>query len=404
MQNHYLIKPLDTLFFGGSRPFSAGNNAVGQRSEFPPAPHTLVGAVRAQWAAQLGWPGYGSWDKALLAKLGGDNDQLSGLRFRGPELALLPTESTLNQTTDQNKQNSATNVCQPLFPAPAALIGVRQGIDSAPTHIARLSPCSEQHALQTDQGQMRMPIADIDENDTIEGRKTLAERYLTLTGLTRFLSGGVPDQAADWFNQAITHSESRVGNQIDVGSGRVNDGMLYSTQQLRLADELCLVLSLAQHNSAMTAPNSVALGGEGRAAQLIATDSLPEPDIDTSAAKQSGHYLVYLRTPLLIPEQQALPYPGKPLLDLPGVVVSACLYPAVRHSEWLQQHGQRQSRSRCVVPAGSVIFMQFDPTNDAAQHRFANLQDTPTIGQRSDWGYGHIALGNWQPTTRQKTQ
>jgi len=55
MKQHYLIEPVDSLFFGKPRAFSMGENSVGLTSQFPPAPHTVVGAIRAQWALQHGW-------------------------------------------------------------------------------------------------------------------------------------------------------------------------------------------------------------------------------------------------------------------------------------------------------------------------------------------------------------
>ncbi|MFQ3246387.1 MAG: CRISPR-associated protein Cmr3 [Arenicella sp.] len=412
MKTTYIIDPVDSLFFRQARPFSSGENAVGQHSVFPPAPHTVVGAIRAQWATQQGWKGRGSWDAAkpgLLNALGGDEQELVGLAFIGPELAAL---------------NSAT--VERLYPAPAALIGkktdekktdekktdgCKHPMPAIPSDLVRLQPASQ--AIETDLGLVRLPVAVTPATDQTQGRKNLNDCYLTEAGLSVFLNGGVPDQTSHWYRHCLglnlTTTETRVGNQIDRNTGRVLDGMLYSTNHLRLANDVRLIMEVdtSQHTNPMgislVSPAHIALGGEGRAATITSTITSTATDEDALKPANlneftNGQYLVYVRTPIVLPDSDhgvnPLPHPSRPFAGLPGQVVSACLYPSQRYGEWLQQHGQRHSKTCSVIPAGSVIFMQTEQATDQTKD-IAKLVANPVLGERISWGYGRVAIGRW---------
>ena len=79
----YEIRPLDTVFFGGGRPFGAGGTGFGQ-AIFPPLPFAFVGAVRAEIAKNLKVD-FGVFKGDGHPILGSPND-LGSLEFRGPFL------------------------------------------------------------------------------------------------------------------------------------------------------------------------------------------------------------------------------------------------------------------------------------------------------------------------------
>ncbi len=394
MKRTAIIDPLDTVFFRSARPFSAGENSVGQHSLFPPAPHTLVGAIRAQWAASQGWQGRGRWDDCqagLLNALGGDDSELQGVAFSGPEL-VAQADTQLTR----------------LYPSPAALLGKLHTDDgsvchTAPQKLVRLKPAET--AMETDIGSVRLPVADGADSDTIVGRKNLNGRFLTATGLKVFLQGGLPSDVEHWYGHArrssLIHYETRVGNQIEQQTGRVIDGMLYSTRHIRLADDIRLLMEVtaAEGIPGTDKPAHIAIGGEGRAASIEYADeqqfdqAAHDPAFDVSDFA-SGRYLIYVRTPIALPTNQdssrSVPRPGEPFGGLPGRVVCACLYPAERYGEWLQQRGQRPSKTHSVIPAGSVVFFESGQVESILA-----LQADCCVGERTTWGYGRIAVGKW---------
>ena len=163
------FEPLDTLFFRDGRPYNQKEqNQAGVNSQFPPAPSTLVGAVRAACARTMGWE-QGAWSGEISEQLG-DGDNLGPVHFRGPVL-LRDGEG--------------------VFPAPANLLA-KLTPGSVPKHPTILTPTDIGTAcdLGTD---ARLPSA----NDATEGTKLLGEQgwWLTSRGLEMLLEGISPDPA-----------------------------------------------------------------------------------------------------------------------------------------------------------------------------------------------------------------
>lgn len=360
-----LFEPQDTLFFRDGRPFNQGEGNAGVESLFPPSPLTMVGAARVAWARALGWSGKGKWTdgKGNQLDLGGDADELVGLSFSGPLLELDG---------------------EPVFPAPASLIGIDDG-KGCPCDIVSLRPGPPMHC---DLGNpVRLPVPSV--NDKILGRKLLEGWYLFESGLEKVLQGELPDRT-DWINQSsLWVNEPKVGNQISGKTGTTEQGMLYSTQHVRLQDGVKLVMGIEADLKDFPDQAQVPLGGEARSGWLSRKPdglNLPSPQLATD--EETLRYAVHVLTPLN-PEEP--PEPGQENFEgMPGVVVSACLPRAQGWGGWNSIKHEPQPLTP-HLPPGSVIFMQAK----ASQRQAILDNHGNNIGKRKSWGYGLIAIGQW---------
>ena len=362
-----IFTPLDTLFFRDGRPFNQGESNAGVESQFPPSPVTMVGAARVALARANSWPGRGKWIDTTKSDLGGDGDKLDNISFSGP---LLECSG------------------EPVFPVPASLIGkLLEG--GHPQAVARLKPGEE---MRCDLGEnIRLPAQDVPDGDTIEGRKLLEGWWLSRGGLARVLNGGIPEKSDYVSQESLWKTEPKVGNQIDADKGTVVEGMLYSTDHVRLADGVTLVMgvedSLGLRNP-FPDKAQVPLGGEARSGWLEKKDAWDPLPSRPKRTKTSGlvQYAVHVLTPL---DVKYPPMPGQPFAGLPGTVVSACLSRAQRWGGWDSAQFEPKPMKPHLAP-GSVLFME-TTEDEKAIH---DLHGTH-IGNRTTWGFGLIAIGTW---------
>jgi len=359
-----IFEPQDTLFFRDGRPFNQGEGNGGVESQFPPSPLTLVGAARAAWARAMGWPGRGQWTDEIRAKLGGDDDELEKLQFSGPLLF---------------------KGDEPVFPTPACLIGKMD--DATPSDVVRLKPSSG--TMRCDMGNaILLPAPDVRKDDALEGRKLLSGWWITQEGMQQVLYGQTPE-VEDWIHQSdLWRLEPKVGIAIDRDKGTTNDGMLYSTQHVRLHSDVSLAMGIEGELDEFPERAQVALGGEARSAWLCKTTD-PLHSLEP-AVKQAGgalRYAVHVLTPLAVENP---PEPDKAFCDLPGTVVSACLPRAQRWGGW-DSIAKEPAAMKPHLPPGSVIFMEATPEDE----KQVPGQHGKNIGRRSSWGFGLIAIGQW---------
>jgi len=112
----FQLSPVDAWFFRNGRPFNRGENSGAGETLFPPTSSTVIGALRATLARQLGWTGKGPWKQEQIEVLG-DRQDLGGLQFLGP----FPTRRSSDEV-------------QPWFRVPNHILGTskRSTIDGAP--------------------------------------------------------------------------------------------------------------------------------------------------------------------------------------------------------------------------------------------------------------------------------
>jgi CRISPR-associated protein Cmr3 len=357
------FEPQDTLFFRDGQPFNQGEGNAGVESLFPPSPLTMVGAARVAWARARGWAGKGRWIDAIGSDLGGDESELVGLNFSGPLLEL----------------NG-----EPVFPAPASLIGIDDSKD-CPQKTILLHPGPPMHCDLGDS--VRLPVPDV--NDDIKGRKLLDGWYLIKTGLEKVLKGESPDRT-DWVKQSsLWVNEPKVGNQISSETGTTEQGMLYSTRHIRLQDGVKLVMGIEGDLEGFPDETQIPLGGEARSGWISQKpDGLSLPSPQLAADGENLRYAVHVLTPLNPnppPEPEQKEFEG-----LPGKVISACLPRVQRWGGWDSTSFQPDPMKPHLAP-GSVIFIE------AKASEIQNIQKYhgKNIGQRKSWGFGLITIGQW---------
>lgn len=362
---HVKLTPLDTLFFRDGSPFSAGETGQMEvRGVFPPSPTTVVGALRAAFARDLGWQG-GAWEPGIIDKLG-DGDDLGPLSFAGPYLL-------------RDKK--------PLFPAPLHLLYAKdkpKDGQEAKEYLTWLTPGAE---LQTDVGTAKLPkvvkVKD-DEGKEVTGFKPLEDAYLTFEGWEKVLSGETPEPKS--IIKDLWRSESRVGIHRDDASRTTKEDALYQTAHVRLCPGVSLVMGVNGYDS--EPPKLATLGGESRMVGLEET-SFELPKVPTLTGNR---YTVTLITPGCF-TGDGWKTPSGTLPGLPGRVVSACVGKPVLIGGWdsRKDEGKKYGPKKLVphLPPGSTWFMEADDVQAVlAMHG-------KHIGEKIAWGYGQILIGAW---------
>lgn len=359
--------PLDSLFFRDGRPYTQSESEqVGVTSQFPPAPATLVGALRAAAARSLGWGGHGDWNDAIKKQLG-DGESLGPLQFRGPVLL-----------KDANNRL--------LYPAPASLM---IGATKSQTDAALLHPGSERDC---DLGKsVRLP--SVPDRQQAEGLKPAVGFWMTADGMQAVLHGKEPAPDTLIPKKTLWSVEARVGIARDAASRTTQEGALYSPQHVRVSEGVGLGLWISGLPEAVIEqlrrmPHPV--GGESRSAWIApvsdppALASMPD-DLQPQGARLC--YTVTVLTPLPLGEA---PRPGGRLPGVPGKIISACLPRPLMLGGWDSVQRRPLPLKPHLAP-GSVLFMQADTAEESA---IRALHGT-CIGEQSTWGYGLVVIGTW---------
>ncbi len=370
------FEPLDTLFFRDGRPYNREEqNQAGVRSLFPPAPSTLVGAVRAACARAMGWE-RGAWNTGISARLG-DGSDLGPLRFRGP-------------VVQWNGES--------LFPAPANLMAKPTATtESAPSTL--LAPADIGAACDFG-NDARLPIA----NSATDCAKLLGEQgwWITSRGLEALLEGRSPDPACLVHRRKLWETEARVGIARSGTTRTTGENAMYSPSHVRLGRGVALAMEARElpHECIDALQHRPwPVGGEARACWLHPDeDPLPLPDApDLVVADRRLHYAVTVLTPA---DTGAPPRPGEPgYAGLPGRIVSACLPRPTLIGGW-DSRTMEPLALRPHLPAGSVLFIE--ATSDAVGE--VEALHGAAIGKRTAWGFGLVAVGLWSQHSDRTTE
>ncbi len=269
-QEWYQLTPVDAWFFRDSRPSNAGENQADLQSLFPPHHHTVVGAIRAALARQMGWSGYGDWPMEIKDRLGDGFENLGSLRFSGPYLG-----KTVNEKMEL------------LFPLPRHLVGEIDRDDEAGVFrpMDWIRPSEEK--ILCDRGRIHLPVFPVNEMKTNRGFSKLTqgtEFFVTASGMSRILAGELPD------SEQCVHPASLYCHEPRVGIER-HQRTMYSPQYVRLRKNVSLMIGLVGLSSDLEIPRRFPLGGESRVANC--EKLFINPDFPAS---QVGELLV-LATP-----------------------------------------------------------------------------------------------------------
>jgi CRISPR-associated protein Cmr3 len=355
--------PVDSLFFRDGRPYIKGESEqVNVVSQFPPAPATLVGAVRAATARSLGWSGQGAWNDGIKQKLG-DGEALGPLCFRGPVLM-------------RDKEI--------LFPAPANVMYEKIGKTAVLLQPGREQDCDLGKSV-------RLPA----HSTNVQGGdwKPAGTMWLTCSGFEAVLRGESPGAVSLIERKSLWVHEARVGIARNRQTRTTEEGALYSPQHVRLRDGVSLGLwaeGLPPEALDQISQTPQPLGGESRSAWIMA--AVGEPAWPALPEKITPHetelnYTVIVLSPLPL---VASPAPAQAIPGLPGTLVSACFPRPVMLGGW-DSIERRPLPLRPHLAPGSVLFMRAD----AADTDTVGTLHGACIGLRPAWGYGLIAIGTW---------
>ena len=365
------LEPVDTLFFRDGTPFTADSSSQEDvASLFPPYPPTVAGALRAALARCNGWNRGLQWPGELNAVLGDGPDELGKLSFDGPFLL----------SNDQ-----------PLFRAPRHLLGTSDSEGWKPAAFLRPG-CPVECDLDPGRA-VRLPETFTTHQDP-EELKAGDSQWLSLNGMNAVLRGRLPHKKHVVPTEGLWSDESRIGLKRDRSRRTAEEGMLYSTQHVRLDRRVSLGVRIAGVPEEWTWPTDqlIPLGGESRLAACKKWRAAPTLRMPLSEIESSGRVTFIALTPLDLDESFCS---GRRPLNVPGNVrvVSACLNRPQRIGGW-DSLRRRPLPLRSVLPSGSVLFCEI-----AEPRRFIEVigarDGLAQLGSRPAWGFGVVALGTW---------
>lgn len=385
--------PLDSLFFRDGSPYQQGEtNQSGIASMFPPAPPTLVGAIRAACARALGWKS-GNWceNKEICKQLGNGEENLGKLHFRGP--FLVRCKSPSNEAKGEGKKTEI------LFPAPANLTGKIEkpndkfrNENDEPTVKSPTLLSPSLNALDCDLGKdIRLPIAE----NAAEGDKLLYEKdwWITKEGLEQVLQNNQPEERHLVHQSLLWSKESRIGIARSDDSRTTKEGAMYSPSHIRLKRGVSIAMEvggLSQKCADELTKQPQPVGGESRACWLhLYERSLSFPKLpEWNASEETLRYTATALTPVYVPK------PPKPeeenYAGLPGRIVSACLPRPMILGGWDSLERKPLPLKPYLAP-GSVLFLEAKTEERENVKKFHNH----AIGDRREWGFGLVAIGIW---------
>lgn len=393
--------PLDSLFFRDGSPYQKEETSQsGTASMFPPAPPTLVGAIRAACARALGWK-HGNWcENEEICEQLGNGEKLGKLHFRGP--FLVRCKSPSNEAKGEGKKTEI------LFPAPANLMGKIDKPDDKPGNEndkptvespTLLSPSPFSNALDCDFGSARLP--EVIANPRPEGAKLLYEKgwWITAKGLEQVLKGNPPKDNHLVHQSQLWSKEPRIGIARSDDSRTTKEGAMYSPSHIRLKKGVSIAMEvsgLSQKCADELTKQPQPVGGESRACWLhLCEHSLPFPELpEWNTAEETLHYTVTALTPVAVPNP---PKPGEEnYAGLPGCIVSACLPRPVIFGGWDSLKCRPLPLKPYLAP-GSVLFLEAKSQDIEKGKALDNhtISGCNVIGDRTNWGFGIVAIGIW---------
>ena len=377
------LTPLDAWFFRDGRPYNQGESGQTEvRTLFPPFGPSVVGAIRAALARGQGWNGRGVWPESLNPILGNGFDDLGQLQFHGPFLV---------------------RKGQWLFPVPLHLLGSAPDNDGQAqpgwSPSAFLAPSLSGAVFESDLGPVRFP-APIRSSGQRGQLKEPTGLWITAEGYNQILLGRLPDAGTLFRPDQLWKTERRVGLARDHDRRAAEEGKLYSPEYVRLQRGVELALVVEGIPEKWGLPDLIALGGESRMAHCESqAEEFPLPQAPVDMTRGSNRLVVSLLSPLCLPENSSgrltPPMPGQSFPGLTGsTIVSACVGKPTPIGGWNSQDREPLPLTPCV-PAGSTWFCEADPTaldSTLALHG-------RHLGERTQYGFGQIALGSWPQET-----
>lgn len=365
------LKPNDILFFRGPEPFNAGETGY-VKSEFPPTPRTLQGALRAAFleanGVDMGEYVRGDATDPMVKALGRADEEIK-LDLRGPYL-----------TRDGR-------LC---VPAPLDLVE-RDGVLRCRTPDGKVT---------TDIGKVRL-------FDSPDGAADMEGKWLPLESLEGLLAGRKirADELLSALGTSL-HGEPKVGLARDVESRAAEEAMLYTILTLRAEENAGFAVGIRGLPAEARLPALLKWGGEGR---FVWSREMEAPTTGTHREKVASQIeqeqtrrfrLVFLQPALFdggwLPgefereeTEGGVRWRGE-LAGITCALVSAALGKPRRIGGW-DMKSRRPHPLRPHVPAGSVYFFE----TEAAGASVVEALDDAKVGRHKNMGFGHVLVGGW---------
>lgn len=380
------IEPVDAWFFRDGRPSNRGEDQSDLESEFPPNASTVVGALRAALARSRGWNGRGSWCDQLKADdnatLGDGFDNLGQLSFLGPLL----------MQRDELQRDEL------LWPMPRHVAG--HMVDGRFVPVLLLAPSDA--PVATDIGSVHLPmlpdrwkeqqarVSGLSDQQRGRPPEPRSDLWVTSRGMSKILSGQVPEPADCRQNDELFALESRIGIHRP---GRPNAGLegehtdeagpsMYSPRYVRLKPGVALVSGIRGLPPGWpallpgsTVPGLMPLGGESRLAGVEMLEHKPKfPE----TAPAAGHSVVIAVTPARFADPWWGADPGddagKLSPELSGRVVTAALDRPRLMGGWNSVKGQPRPLAPFAAPGTVWWIRQADSAVSGLLQLGDNLQ------------------------------
>ena len=389
MPHTYFLDPLDVLLFRDGRPRVTGDSHL-MTGPFPPPPSALYGAFRSALLAQ---------DDARftpLATQSGDGYAPTGATapFQNRSDAVAEAVGTPAQTGTLTldrvllaQRTSSGTV--PLFPAGLDL--VRPKDDARDGERLLLRPVDD-GPIRTSLPEGLRRLAVPSEEDFLEALPA----YLTPDAFTRYLQGlgaGLPLAAMQAGPEAPFGVSARTSVMLEDAGGTAADGMLYTTEFVRLREERG-----ARYGFAVTVSGApsltnpfLRLGAEQRAAKCLPAQ-IAEPDFAAVLPRPQKCFRLVLAAPAPFDSGWR---PGFLDDDLTGTLGGCAVrLRAAAVGRYVHVGGwdlvrARPRPARRAVPTGSVYFfdvVEGDPAGLADVHGrslFPHQTTAPSKGSAS---------------------
>lgn len=346
-----VLEPLDTVVVRDGRAFDAGLQSAARTNV--PSPGTLAGAIGAGFGAK---PGVGLRREA--------RGQVVPERLIGP----IPVVRDRGQW-------------QARWPVPRDIVRDDDGSD--PYRLA----IEAGGASRTGRGRHdldgELPGLPFGVGEAVGGWWETAE-------LASYLEDG--DAGGDTVSDPWS-IEHRVGLALN-DNGSAAEGMLYSSEHLRLADRAGFAVCCIGGPD-VSLPETVPLGGRNRSAQVHDFAELPELPAPAKHAPD-GRLLLYLATPAVFehgwrPDLSA--WPGAELVSAvlgdPQVIATATPDRATG--------AVGRGRLMWAVPPGSVYYLKFHGERAALDAAVSLSRSTLPQARESlaTAGFGYVMTGSW---------
>jgi CRISPR-associated protein Cmr3 len=386
MSQTWTFKPLDTWFF---KQALAPDSLAAQEltSLFPPSPRTLIGAIRSAVGESNGvdWASYRSGKQANIETLIGQHSE-----------AVPPNAQFAGVFVAKDGQR--------YYPMPLNWLGKvskqekdAKGNERKEYQLFKMQP-SEQ-TIHCDLGRVRLPVLLEEDSSKTAGAKPLDTMFISAKKLEALLKSTKAQEtltAEEYLDRSsLITEEARLGIARNNATRKTEEGKLYQTKHLRLAEGISLQLDCKGWQA--TADNALmTLGGEGRLAQINVNSAHALPEIK---AVQAQGIILTLTTPAkfthgwLPDDFTAIHQDGVDAWQgtINGITLtlhSATIGKAHREGGWnIEKRSARDVES--FVPAGSSYYCSFEGDLNTAIKALHLHQ----IGHYTTLGRGQLVVG-----------